>query len=94
MQHSKTGTRQFPHKSLKRKWSLNRIFWLAKSNYEMSLFKVGFHQQTVGFHEGRMFEVTVDSFEMNIFHRGCLSVGNVRRGYTSRVKDFFSRATG
>ena len=39
-----------------------------------------------------MFEVTVDSFEMNIFHRGCLSVGYVRHGYTSRVKDFFSRA--
>lgn len=38
-----------------------------------------------------MFEVTVVLCKMNIFHRGCLSVGNARHGYTSRVRDFFSQ---
>lgn len=37
-----------------------------------------------------MFEVTV--VLCNIFHRGCPSVGNVRPGYTSSVRDSSSKA--
>lgn len=32
------------------------------------------------------------SSRINSFHRGCLSVGNARHGYTGRVRDFSSRA--
>ncbi len=94
MQHSKTGKRcghSFAQDPEKKRESKSN-FCLAKSNYGLSLFKGSFHQQPVGFHEGRMFEVTAVLCKMNIFHRGCLSVGNARHGYTSRVRDFSSRA--
>lgn len=42
---------------------------------------------SAGSHVGQMFEVTVDL--CNIFHIGCLSVGNVRHGYTKQSQGFF-----
>lgn len=36
-----------------------------------------------------MLEDTVVLCKLNVFHRGCLSVGNVRHGYRSRVRVLF-----